>query len=168
MADLLSVLQIGEIGEIQRRMAIANANDVNLQDDSGRTPLHLACSLPPAHSASIIEGLIAKGARLDVANTHGTTPLHKAVITNNAEAALLLLRRGANLEIINAKGLTALQLAKTDAFADAMRQAAAQAQSRSSASGLADADGTLSACAASTASDPRFGSTSLAAADAAA
>ena len=117
MAALLNALALKDKAEIERQLARASASDVNFQDESGRTPLHLACNLANAQSAGVIETLVARGAHLDVANKHGTTPLQKAVLANNSAAALTLIRKGADVGITNSKGLTAVELARTDAGA---------------------------------------------------
>lgn len=76
---------------------------------SGVTPLARAA----LHGKTkILEMLIEKGARLDVADELGNTPLHSAVIGNSSFGVDILLKAGAPILVTNKDGLTPLELAE--------------------------------------------------------
>mgnify|MGYP001181682841 FL=1 len=78
--------------------------DVNVKDEGGETPLHIAAG----GYKEIVELLIAKGAGVNVKNEGGETPLHVAALMNNAEVAELLIDEGAEVNIKNEGGDTPL------------------------------------------------------------
>ena len=129
-AALLSALHAQDLTEARLLLSKhAHGLDVNVSDESGRTPLHLLASSVTDGGADVCElivALVGRGAALEAANAHGTTPLQKAVLGNHVDAAVTLVRMGADLNTPNQKsGLSALALARTDALVDAMRRAAA-------------------------------------------
>jgi ankyrin repeat protein len=66
-------------------------------DNKGCTPLHIAAS---ENGALIIELLADAGASLDVGTKDGATPLGMACVLGHADAVGMLLRKGADVEIV--------------------------------------------------------------------
>jgi truncated hemoglobin YjbI len=97
-------------GDVVRLLAKAGA-DVNVQERVKRcAPLHMAArrgNLPVA------KALLDCGARLEVRDSLGETPLRRAVNCNKVEVAALLLARGADRHSIGSKGLTPIGAART-------------------------------------------------------
>ncbi len=69
--------------------------DVNARDDSGSTPLHQAAAAEGEHS-DIVEVLLGHKANVDAADQQGLTPLHYALLADNPDVAMTLLRHRAN------------------------------------------------------------------------
>ena len=72
------------------------------------TPLHYACAKGHFEIALF---LIANGAKVDSLSLGATTPLMMAVQSGNELLVKLLLDRGANLQLRNAEGITAIDIA---------------------------------------------------------
>ena len=93
-ASLVSSLQYpctaSDLAEARRILAKPAALQVNITDDSGRTPLHLAAGIGD-EAADIVESLLSRGAAVNAYNTHGFTPLQKAVLGNHKGVALALI-----------------------------------------------------------------------------
>lgn len=77
-------------------------------DHIGWTPLHYACS---RGQLDVAQFLIANGAMVDSLNLGGTTPLMMAVQSGNEYLVKLLLDKGANLQLRNGLGLSAIDIA---------------------------------------------------------
>ena len=77
-------------------------------DHIGWTPLHYACAKGHLDVASF---LIANGANVNALSLGGTTPLMMAVQSGNELLVKLLLDKGADLQIRNAEGITAIDIA---------------------------------------------------------
>ncbi|WP_341903987.1 ankyrin repeat domain-containing protein [Polaromonas sp. YR568] len=96
--------------------------DVN---KTGWTPLHYAAS---AGNLSIIRLLLENHAYIDAESPNKTTPLMMAAMYGTAEAVTLLIEEGADPQLKNEQGLTAIQFAQranresvADAIAAAIR-----------------------------------------------
>ncbi|QGQ24265.1 hypothetical protein F1728_16925 [Gimesia benthica] len=76
---------------------------VYIDGTDGITPLHRATKSPP-----VLKAMIKRGARLNVQDSEGETPLHWAVSEPNAESVKLLIEAGANLNIKDKRGFTAM------------------------------------------------------------
>jgi len=72
------------------------------------TPLHYACA--KGH-LDVAQFLIANGAKIDSLSLGGTTPLMMAVQSGNELLVKLLLDKGANLQLRNTEGITAIDIA---------------------------------------------------------
>ena len=81
-AQLLSALKLRDASQVLHLLSRCSSQAVNVVDESGRTPLHLAVTLDSQSAVSIIESLVTRGASMDVPNAHRTTPLQKAVLGN--------------------------------------------------------------------------------------
>ncbi|KAE9453968.1 hypothetical protein C3L33_14118, partial [Rhododendron williamsianum] len=138
---LHSVASIGnvEIVEILLSRGDTFRADVNLKNDGGRTALHYAASKGWLKIAEILLSHGAKidlkdkaskfldflfplslidvrslGAEIDATDRAGQTPLMNAVICENKEVALLLIRHGADVDVEDKEGYTVLGRASKD------------------------------------------------------
>ena len=104
--------------EIVKQLLAAGA-DVNASMNHRRsTPLHYAAdgyiigpAWDPERQVQTIACLLAVGARVNVQDKNGATPLHRAVRTRCASAAESLLKAGADPTLRNKPGSTAFHLA---------------------------------------------------------
>lgn len=91
-------------------MLAAAGADVNLVNNLGNAPLHLAVD---ADQPAAVDALIAAGADVNMANRTGDAPLHLAVRHGDFEAVKLLLAAGAEVDRRNTAGRSPLELATT-------------------------------------------------------
>uniref|UniRef100_A0ABD2WL77 Protein disulfide-isomerase n=1 Tax=Trichogramma kaykai TaxID=54128 RepID=A0ABD2WL77_9HYME len=92
--------------------------DPNLADEKGMTPLHLICERYDNHELFCaaaefffdINSDIRKTVQLDARDSNGNTPIHFALSYQNNMMVELLLRRGANPNLINNDGSNTLHL----------------------------------------------------------
>lgn len=86
---------------------------INAEDNSGRSPLLLAIQ---RNKLALIDELFAikANANFNLANQEGTTVLMEAVLNDNVDIAKLLIKNGADLNIKNGRGNTALGIAKRE------------------------------------------------------
>ena len=77
-------------------------------DHIGWTPLHYACA---KGQLEVAQFLIANGAIVDSVSLGNTTPLMMAVQSGNEQVVKLLLDKGADLQLRNSQGLTAIDIA---------------------------------------------------------
>ncbi|XP_065335721.1 transient receptor potential channel pyrexia-like [Cloeon dipterum] len=83
--------------------------DINEQDKEERTPLHMALGRP--ESTEITEFLVCQaGIKVNMPDKHGFIPLHIAALNEQAMAAAILIRAGADLTARTNRGSTALRL----------------------------------------------------------
>uniref|UniRef100_A0ABD2WL06 Uncharacterized protein n=1 Tax=Trichogramma kaykai TaxID=54128 RepID=A0ABD2WL06_9HYME len=89
--------------------------DPNLANAEGRTPLHVVCQRED-DDVDLVKMLIEMGDKfnkpiqVDARDKSGCTPLHLALNYGHEQIAEWLLRRGADLNLANAKGSTSLYL----------------------------------------------------------
>ena len=86
--------------------------DVNVRDNEGKTPLHLAVIIP-GQNTYIAKVLLNKGAEINIQDSEGKTPLHLAVSTSgqSIQIAEMLLNKGAEVDIQDKEGKTPLDCA---------------------------------------------------------
>ena len=99
------------IASIQGNLALVKTlvlKNKAMLDHIGWTPLHYACA--KGH-LEVAEFLIANGALVDSVSLDGTTPLMMAVQSGNEQLVKLLLDKGANLQLRNTQGLSAIDIA---------------------------------------------------------
>ncbi|PQE30580.1 Ankyrin protein [Rutstroemia sp. NJR-2017a WRK4] len=97
----------------------SSLSSINIPDNRGNTPLHLASS-GEAHPSSkhslvaraIVKLLLEHGADVRLRNRKGQTPLH--LVTTDTELMELLLANGAGLNDADAEGNTALHFAASN------------------------------------------------------
>lgn len=78
-------------------------------DHIGWTPLHYACT---KGQLEVAQFLIANGASVDSRSLNGTTPLMMAVQSDNEQLIKFLLDKGADLQLRNELGLSAIDFAQ--------------------------------------------------------
>jgi ankyrin repeat protein len=96
-------------------MLLAGANP-NIVDAAGRTPIYYALHDPDGRQDMVRDLLILRGARLDVVDPNGISPLMEAVSFGNDKTALALLRFGADPHPPGAQGTKLAALAKRRGF----------------------------------------------------
>jgi ankyrin repeat protein len=94
------------------RTLLAFGAPVDMPDDNGWTPLHFAAQ---AHAVAVAESLLAAGASVDSRDARGNTPLINAVFNSrgNGDLITLLRRHGADPNIKNAHGISAVTMARS-------------------------------------------------------
>uniref|UniRef100_A0A8B9KPF9 Ankyrin repeat domain 28 n=1 Tax=Astyanax mexicanus TaxID=7994 RepID=A0A8B9KPF9_ASTMX len=90
------------------RSLIFKKEDVNVQDNEKRTPLHAAAYLG---DAEIIELLILSGARVNAKDNKWLTPLHRAVASCSEDAVQALLKHSADVNARDKNWQTPLHVA---------------------------------------------------------
>lgn len=76
----------------------------------GSTPLHACCSLQGDH-ADLVEVLVTHGAEVNAVDRQGMTPLARCAMVGAIQSALWLLQRGADADMQDMHGRTALHIA---------------------------------------------------------
>jgi ankyrin repeat protein len=87
-------------------------NNINEQDSDGWTALHYAAQ---SGNISIGKALLENKAQVDIKDSYGNTPLLRAVFNfkGNGDMIKLLLKYGADKNLKNSNGMSALSLAQT-------------------------------------------------------
>jgi len=94
---------------------------VNLRDNDGNTPLHLACYRKTIHNLKLVELLLKNGADVNQKNNDNCTPLYESIILNKPGALKviqLLLVYGADPNISTEDYGTALDLVNREPTID--------------------------------------------------
>jgi ankyrin repeat protein len=92
--------------------------DVNGAQGDGTTALHWAAY---RLDAGLVGELLSHGAKPDVQNRYGSTPLAEAVKGGNRDIVEILLTAGANVDAANGDGETALMLAARTGSAEVVK-----------------------------------------------
>lgn len=79
--------------------------DIDACDANGESAIFIAAAA--ADKAEQLRWFINAGARLDIANTKGCTPLHAACMSRSSQSVLLLLAAGADVHAVTRFGTTA-------------------------------------------------------------
>jgi ankyrin repeat protein len=102
--DIHAAARDGDAAQVAADLA-QNPGDLNLPDDAGLTPLHLAAS---SGHTNVVVLLLDKGAKIDSTEKDGATPLHFAAQEGCLNAVKLLLDRGASVNARDKQGRTPL------------------------------------------------------------
>ena len=89
-------------------LANPSTTSINARGDDGQGALHI---LVRGRDATWLGFLLSRGARPDIQDNHGTTPLMMAAQIGWIEGADLLLQNGANPNLANSRGETPLMFA---------------------------------------------------------
>ena len=84
--------------------------------DAKHTPLHVA--VQKHKTLDYITRLLDRGADINAVDKNGLTPLHFSAFVDNVKAAEYLLSRGADPNLLSAKGNSALKCAKSKQIKD--------------------------------------------------
>jgi ankyrin repeat protein len=107
--DYLSVIkQVQAVDIPGLRADVLRGDDLNHQDDQGRTALTVAAI---AGNPEMIKLLMQGGARATVRDNDGRVALHWAVQKDNPDAVAALLDSGASIEALDPHGTTPLMMA---------------------------------------------------------
>lgn len=85
--------------------------DPNVPGANETYPIHVAAEWGREHAATLVEALLRHGARIDVRDDEGATPIFLAGKSADAETIRTLLRHGANISDRNNEQDTALTFA---------------------------------------------------------
>ncbi|XP_064477520.1 uncharacterized protein LOC135391267 [Ornithodoros turicata] len=95
--------------------------DVNHQDRQGRTALHYASHTCCEHTAAVVALLLQNGAKVDIKDKHGFSPLHFASQAGPVEAIQLLLDSGGDPSATGLGAIAPLHLAASAGNTAAVR-----------------------------------------------
>ena len=105
-------------------LLLSKKADPNARDTSANTPLHetsfRVAEEKRATQLQIIQALLKAGADPNAVSFSGNSPLHQSLFSDKKEATLALLDGGANPNIRNWRGQTALQTVATESQARAL------------------------------------------------
>ena len=87
--------------------------DINLQNDLGQTPLHLAAEMP---NPTLLKAFLKQKAKVDLADKDGRTPLHYAAQRGRLQNVKALVEAGASLTIRDKKNVTPYEAAKAGGY----------------------------------------------------
>jgi ankyrin repeat protein len=95
-------------GGVEKIRWILSKENINTQDDTGMTPLHMAVNL--GSNLDVLASLIEIGASLDVREKSGNTALHLALLEAKMDVAAFLIENDAPLFTLNNGGVNPLAL----------------------------------------------------------
>lgn len=83
------------------KVALANGSNINEVDNHGQTALHVTCKHCSVNRTflHLLLLLLDEGAKLDMIDSNGYTPLMIAVVNGNIDIVKILLMYGANIYI---------------------------------------------------------------------
>lgn len=105
-AAAIQVLMALDQGPRQNFLSLVNA--LVLSASAGRTLLHLSAALGFEY---LVKELLIRGMDADQCDENGFTPLHFAALYGHIDCARLMVREGANLEILDVWGHAAKHVA---------------------------------------------------------
>jgi len=114
---LHSVAIAGNIQQIEQ--LLAEGADIDMADESGASPLHLAVS---HNQREATELLLAKGANVDTTDGYLQTPLHLAARYGYGDLLESLLAHRAKLDVRNDAGATPLYIAASQGYMAVVRR----------------------------------------------
>ncbi|MEB3177910.1 MAG: ankyrin repeat domain-containing protein, partial [Nostocaceae cyanobacterium] len=95
--------------------------DINATDIYGRTLLHWAAK---SANESVIKFLLDRGAKVNIQDKQGKTPLHFAAVASpysTEDALKLLIAKGADVNVKDKNGNTPLSLAAKSQFKEVVK-----------------------------------------------
>ena len=118
---LHAAVRVGEFDIVNVLLTEQFRFDINAQNWKGASPLHVSC-MPGSNSAGIAETLISHHAWLDSQDAEGSTPLIFAAATGDCECIRTLLNAGANADVRDVHGYSALDWAHHYCHVDAVKE----------------------------------------------
>uniref|UniRef100_A0A8C0H0H5 Ankyrin repeat protein n=1 Tax=Chelonoidis abingdonii TaxID=106734 RepID=A0A8C0H0H5_CHEAB len=116
-SNAVSIFDAAAKGDLSDLAEVLKENNINAVNASNETLLHIAAA---NGRVAIIEYLINKGAKLDVKDKKGRTPMHRAAEKGRDDAVKVLLQAGAYIytrfDAKDEKGQTALGYAISHGF----------------------------------------------------
>ena len=115
--DLWTPLHLAfNVGKLEAaRMLLEHHAEVNARNDDGQAPLHLLSRFEPRQDedggVDVARRLLELGANVNEKDKDDATPLHLASYYKRLDIVQVLLDRGADIDIMNGQGKTALQIA---------------------------------------------------------
>ena len=93
------------------KLCLRNGHDINARNNDGETALHLIASASYLGQEVLADYLITKGAKVDLQNNNGETPLLVASQLGHDECVDIFIDCNANLLAVDFNGYTALHMA---------------------------------------------------------
>lgn len=93
MHDLFKLIRDGEIEELRRVVSKLTPAELSRPDENGDTPLHVAVSINEPDAVAL---LVRGGARADVKDAEGLTPLNAALAEESSQEIVKLLQSSGN------------------------------------------------------------------------
>ncbi|XP_058986072.1 myotrophin isoform X2 [Musca domestica] len=116
MSDIIWSIKNGELDQVQSVFA-EKSSAVN-SEYNGRYPIHYAADYG---QHEVLEYLISMGAKLDVKDKHGITPLLAAIWEGHTQCVKLLLERGADKNGKTPDGKSYTEAAEKDEIRNLLR-----------------------------------------------
>ena len=99
---------VGDIDKV-RLLLLEESVEVDALSGDGRTPLSIAAATSGASEA--VNALLRRGAKMDIVDQAGMTPLLSAALATDVDSVSLLLAAGADVNVRGATGFTPLMAA---------------------------------------------------------
>lgn len=109
MANLVWSIKNGELDRVQEDIELKQI-DVN-SEINGRYPLHYAADFG---QVEVLSYLIKKGAKVDVEDKHGITPLLAAIWEGHTKCVQMLLEKGASKSGTTPDGIPYIEAAEKE------------------------------------------------------